>query len=148
MDVRDNESDGRSPRWDISQERAFIETLLGQRFNFLLVFFSIIVAGAVNARDVPFMQAAVLSLGAVITYYLASAIGRSQEKLDLILGIIFKEQRTHPATVADQLASRNGSRRKVIGYTIPRICFWVLTVWAVIAWTISAVPWLGDPRGQ
>lgn len=42
--------DKTSPVWDMSQERAFIENLLGQRFNFFLVFFSLTVAGSVNAK--------------------------------------------------------------------------------------------------
>ena len=77
MEVRDNEKDGRAPRWDISQERALMQTLLGQRFNFLLVFFSIFVAGAVNARENPVLQASVLSLGALVALCLTSAIWRA-----------------------------------------------------------------------
>ena len=71
-EVRDREvkvrnNDSISPRWDISQERAFIETLLGQRFNFFLVFFALISAGALNARGWPsWVQSAVLALGAII----------------------------------------------------------------------------------
>jgi hypothetical protein len=53
------------------------------------VFFSIFVAGAVNAREAQFRQAAVLSLGATIALCLALAIWRTQEKLDLILEILF-----------------------------------------------------------
>ena len=35
--------------WDMSQERAFLENLLSQRFNFFLVFFSLVVAGVLAA---------------------------------------------------------------------------------------------------
>ena len=43
------ERDEKPPVWDMSQERAFIETLLNQRFNFFLAFFSLVIVGAWGA---------------------------------------------------------------------------------------------------
>jgi phosphotransferase system glucose/maltose/N-acetylglucosamine-specific IIC component len=118
--------------WDLSQERAFIENLLGQRFNFLLIFFSIFVAGAVEARDSALLQACVLSLGAVISIFLVLAIRRAQEKLDLILDILFAT-RNHPVAVINKLATKR-SRRKLIGHLVPIICAGSLFIWSLGAW--------------
>ena len=128
----DNTQDRTTPRWDMSQERAFIENLLGQRFNFLLVFFSIVVAGSVQARELPLLQALVLTLGAGIVLCLTLVIARAQQKLDIILGLLFENQQ-HPARVANDRA-RGGSRRKLIGYVVPRICFCTLAIWTAASW--------------
>lgn len=121
-EVLDNDKDKRAPRWDISQERAFVENLLGQRFNFLLLFFSIFVTGAVNAREAPVLQAIVLSLGAIIALFLALAIWRTQRKLDLILAHLGK---THPASFTD---GHLRSGRHFIGFYIPPTCCAALNV--------------------
>ena len=49
---------------DLSQEREFMENLLNQRFNFLLVFFSLVIAGALAARSHD-QAVLVLQVGAV-----------------------------------------------------------------------------------
>jgi hypothetical protein len=136
------EKDGQRAGWNFSQERAFVENLLGQRFNFLLVFFSIFVAGAVTARDTPFLQASVLSLGAVIAFYLALAIARTQLKLDLLLEVLFEDP-SHPATVVN-VKAKGTSRRRLIGYVLPRICFGALTLWAAFCWVSIVI----HSRGQ
>lgn len=128
----DNNQDRTTPRWDMSQERAFLENLLGQRFNFLLVFFSIVVAGAVQARELPVLQALVLTLGTFILLCLLLVIGRAQQKLDIILGLLFQNA-NHPAKISNDLAS-GGSKRRLIGYVVPRICFCTLAIWAASAW--------------
>ncbi|MBI2843646.1 MAG: hypothetical protein HYX78_09630 [Armatimonadetes bacterium] len=129
-----------SPVWDISQERAFIENLLTTRFNFFLVFFSVIVAGAVNAKEQVHLQL-VLGLGAFICLLLSSVLGRSQEKLDLILEDIFQDD-SHPAAIINNRANREGSRRRLIGVWIPRLCVAVL----LIAFVASIVGFLAVPR--
>jgi hypothetical protein len=137
MEVRDNaKGQTVSPRWDISQERAFMETLLGQRFNFLLVFFSLVMAGAVNSRESPFIQASVLSMGAIICFCLMLTINRSQQKLDLIIAIIMEDPH-HPVTVINALA-KGPSRRRLIGYYVPAFCFVALASWALLACVLIA----------
>jgi hypothetical protein len=131
-EVHDNDDDARSPRWDISQERAFIETLLGQRLNFLLLFYSITVAGAVNAGNKQILQAIVLSVGFLIALLLTLAISRAQQKLDLILEHLYKNP-SHPAGFINKQASGK-SRRKLIGYAIPVVCTAFLGTWAVLSW--------------
>ena len=135
-DVRDNaKGTPVSPRWDISQERAFTETLLGQRFNYFLIFFSLVVAGAVNAKDAV-TQALVLSMGAAICFCLMLTIYRAQQKLDLIIGVLMKDSE-HPVSVIDGLA-KGPSRRRLIGYYIPAFCSVMLAAWALTLWAMAA----------
>lgn len=122
-----------SPRWDISQERAFIENLLGQRTSFLLIFFGLVIAGAVNARSNQTMQFSILVLGCLVCFGLALAVGRSQKKLDIILSII-KLDPAHPVTVVDAIAGPSGSKRKIIGYVLPWACVIALAVASAVSW--------------
>lgn len=121
-----------SPVWDMSQERVFIENLLNQRFNFFLVVFSLVLAGAINSKIQLHLQI-VLTLGAVVTTLFAAVIGRSQEKLDLILTDLFSDP-SHPAAIIDKRAKKGGSQRRLIGIWIPRICCGLLITGAALAW--------------
>ena len=123
--------DKNSPVWDMSQERAFIENLLGQRFNFFLVFFSLVIAGSVNSRTQLHLQI-VLGIGTAICVLLATTLARSQEKLDLILDDLFSDP-SHPVTIINKRAKPSGSRRKVISSVIPRLCCSLLLVGFVCA---------------
>ena len=132
--------------WDLSQERAFIENLLCQRFNFLLVFYSLVVAGALTT-DVPHYVGIILILGALICSLFALPIARAQHKLDLLLVHIGELHPTHPSRLTDVWASDlsrvpmlvrwsvRHSRRDVIGYWIPLICAVTLWIGAILAWT-------------
>ena len=115
----------------MSQERAFIETLLGQRFNFFLVFFSLVIAGAINAKS-QFHFQVVLTIGAIISCLLARVLARTQQKLDLIITDLFTDSR-HPIAVID-VRCGPGSVRGIIGFTIPRISCAVLALGAALSW--------------
>jgi len=119
------------PVWDMSQERAFLENLLVQRFNFFLVFFSIVMAGSVNAKTQPQLEI-VWGIGSIICVLFALVLTRSQEKLDLILQDLFTDP-SHPATIIDQRSSKGGSRRRVLGIWIPRLCCCILIVGFVLS---------------
>ena len=121
-----------SPVWDISQERAFMETIVGQRFNYFMVFFSLVMAGGVNARDDYLLQSLVFTIGTIALTMLSSVLARAQQKLDLILVSLFRDP-THPATIINEQA-KGGSRRKMIGYALPRFCLCSLTGLSVLAW--------------
>jgi hypothetical protein len=134
-----------SEAWDLSQERAFIENLLCQRFNFLLVFYSLVVAGAFTTGSQRNFNI-VLTVGAIISSLFALPIARAQHKLDLILRHLAILEPTHPARMTDLWASdlslvpvvlrpivRLG-RRDVIGYWIPLLCTTSLWVGAVLGW--------------
>ena len=136
-EVLDNSVDNVSPRWDISQERAFLENLLNTRFNFLVTFSSVVVAGAINIRGTLIIQALLLTVGAVIAHYVSLVVGRAQEKLDIILEFLIKNHPEHPAAFTNRLASQT-SRRQIIGYTVPRFCSKTLRYCAIAAWIYFA----------
>lgn len=103
-----------------------MENLLAQRFNFFLVFFSIIMAGSVNAKTQLQLEI-VLGIGSIICVLFALVLTRSQEKLDLILEDLLTDS-SHPATIVDKRSSKGGSRRQIIGIWIPRLCCCILIV--------------------
>jgi hypothetical protein len=123
--------DKTSPVWDMSQERAFVENLLGQRFNFFLVFFSVVLAGSVNAKTQIQLQI-LLGIGSAVSLLFASVLGRSQEKLDLILDDLFDDD-SHPATIINNRAKKSGSRRRWIGVAIPRVCCAILILGFILS---------------
>jgi disulfide bond formation protein DsbB len=126
------------PVWDMSQERVFMENLLGQRFNFFVVFFSVVIAGSINSKS-QFLAAIVLTVGVVIALLFARVLARTQEKLDLILQDLFTDP-SHPAKIIDDRATKTTSKRRIIGHTIPRLCCGVLITYAAYSWICIFIP--------
>lgn len=124
--------DKKSPVWDMSQERSFIETLLNQRFNFFLVFFSLVIGGGINAKTQLQLQL-ILTLGSIIVVLLSLVIARTQRKLDLIIDDL-KTDPSHPLKIIDDLAGPSGSKRHIIGYWIPPLCSAALVLGSILAW--------------
>lgn len=131
--------DNNSPVWDMSQERAFIETLLNQRFHFFLIFFSLVIGGSINAKTQLQLQL-ILTLGSIIAVLLSVAIARTQHKLDLIIDDL-KTDPSHPLKIIDDLAGPSGTKRRLIGYWIPSLCSATLALGAILAW-LSCVKFL------
>jgi hypothetical protein len=127
-----SERDKLSPVWDMSQERAFNEQLLSQRFSFFVIFFGLCVAGALNARSQLHFQL-VLTMGAVITILFARVLHRTHLKADLAIKDLFSDS-THPAKIIDDRCGP-GSQRKVLAYYIPVLCCGFLGLGAFLAWT-------------
>lgn len=135
---------------DLLSERDFIETLLCERFNFLLLFYSLVVAGALQTTQ-PRTFAAILGLGALICTMLAFSIARSQLKLDLILDEVKETCPNDPSVLQDQWANDSArfkracvpcyarwpvrqSRRRIVGYLIPLVCYLSLWLGAIAGW--------------
>ena len=116
--------------WTMSDERAFIENLLCTRFNFFLVFFSLVLAGAIAASD-PTHFKTVLCLGTMICVPFALTIARAQAKLDIALAELFGRYE-HPAKILND-ACPGISMRRWIGYWIPILCCVALVVGAILA---------------
>lgn len=91
-----------SEEWDLSKERNFIETLVQQRFNFLLVSFSLTIAGAARA-DTRLMQFAIFSIGAVLCWFVGQTVRRAHDKLDLILKRLHKVHGHPVKVIGDEL---------------------------------------------
>jgi hypothetical protein len=122
------------PRWDLSQERAFIENLLNTRLAAFLVFFGIINAGGWSVSSHPYLQAIILTIGAGITWALTYLIGREQAKLDAILKILMTDPE-HPAAVVNAMMGRAPDGRWIAGYILPAACAAVVTLAAALGWT-------------
>ena len=118
--------------WTMSDERAFIENLLCSRFNFMLVFFGLIVAGGLATNN-PLLFKCIFVIGFLVTFLLSLTICRAQKKLDIAINsFLFDENSQHPAkTLNDKCSGR--SVRGLIGYIIPMICSTILLMGAVLA---------------
>lgn len=125
--------DKMSPVWDMSQERAFVETLLNQRFNFYMVFFSLVIAGTLNARGQFHLQM-ITSIGAFVAVLLAMPIMRADKKLALIMNDL-KTDPSHPVKIIDDLAGPAWSKRRIVGRWIPVLCSACLCIAALAAWS-------------
>ena len=131
-----------SRRWDISDERAFIETLVNQRTGILLVVFSVVIGGAYGTSPSPLAKSSILTFGAFVCSLMGSTVWRSQKKLDIIFKLI-KMDESHPLTVVDEIAGPSGSRRRIIGYLLPFIYAAVLIIAALVSWA----EYLFGPQG-
>ena len=117
----------------MSDERAFMENLLCSRFNFFLVFFTLVIAAAVSTSDAGHFKI-VLTLGAAISIPFALTIARAQKKLDIALDDHLFKTEGHPAKILNE-ACRGPSMRRWVGYWIPLACCFALVVGAILAWT-------------
>ena len=75
-----NSKDDSSSERDFNEERAFTENLLNQRISFFLIFFAIIIAGAVIVKSKIFFLV-ILFLGVVISWVLSVTIFVTAKKL-------------------------------------------------------------------
>jgi hypothetical protein len=127
--------------WTMSQERQFMETILYQRFNFFLIFFSLIIAGSINSKD-QCQLCIVLTIGTVVCWLIAGTLWRSQRKLNIALGELFKNT-SHPARIIRDIGG-GFPALNIIGYCLPVICSVILTTGAVLAFakvlTVPAIP--------
>lgn len=124
--------------WSMSQERAFMENLLCSRFNFFLVFFSLVINAAVSATDARYFKI-ILTLGTAISIPFALTIVRAQMKLNVALNDHLFKTEEHPAKILNDKCP-DFSMRNWIGYWIPLACCAALALGAILAWTGCLTP--------
>jgi hypothetical protein len=122
--------------WDISQERAFVENLFCQRFNFFIVIFSLVIAGAAGANT-QVKLGAILWLGFVLCTLVALTIYRCYVKLDWALRCLHRIP-THPVAQSGVAVEQLGARglfavNRIIGIIIPILCCSALLAGAILA---------------
>ena len=122
--------------WDMSQERAFIENLLCQRFNFFIVIFSLVIAGAASANTQTKLSA-ILSIGFVLCFLVALTIYRIYVKLIWLLKELH-QFKGHPVGASSkgikQLRMPKLFRVNwIIGWCIPALCSLILLVGATLS---------------
>lgn len=113
-----------SQNWNMSDERAFLENLLNQRFNFFIVLFSAIIASYLTI-DSDIHKLIILGIGCIILFLMSLIVFRSQRKLDEILKILYEDP-MHPTAKINNIVGSKGSKRKILGYTIPILCLIIL----------------------
>lgn len=124
-------------KWTMSDERNHLVNLLGQRLNFLLIFYSIVFAGAFGVKDqFPFIQI-LLFIGTLITFLLSLTIRRAQQKLNIVFSEFIYKDDNHPAKIIKD-RMKGSSKRNIIGYVIPSIC-WITLLMAFVASVVFAV---------
>jgi hypothetical protein len=133
-------------KWNMSDERKHIENIVNQRFNFFLIFFSLVVGGVATSIDHPLMIIVILGIGALICWFLWATLARAQFKLNLVIKSLPED---HPEKIIDEDVKdapaelkapafvpeffTTKSQRNLIGYTIPAICCSILTLGFLIA---------------
>jgi len=121
----------------MSQEREFIENLLSQRFNFFLIVFTVVVAGAGTANTQT-KQTAILFVGCLLCALIALTVYRIYAKLDEILTILHKEPGHPVAIIREKIKERPLKGlfgvNPLIGYGIPILCTATLGIAAIFSW--------------
>ncbi|MCX6168869.1 MAG: hypothetical protein NTX65_06005 [Ignavibacteriales bacterium] len=109
-----NPKDDYSSNRDFNEERAFTENLLNQRISFFLIFFAIVIAGAVVVKSKIFFLV-ILFLGVVISWVLSVTIFATAKKLESM-------ERKHSSLIVRWLS----------GYFLPVFCSSLITLGFVI----------------
>lgn len=122
--------------WSLSDERAFMENLVQQRFNFLLVVYSLVIAGAVSTTSQTKFDIALI-IGAVLCTLVSLTVYRAHVKLDQLL-IMLHAKPNHPVSIASTKVKELGWRGLfgvawTIGSLIPFLCSVSLIVAAALA---------------
>jgi len=117
----------------LRDERAFIENLLNQRFNFLLIVFGLVIATFPNVHSED-QLALNLGFGFVLVTFFALVIGRAQRRLDVNLKMLYKLDDDPIREIQKQASSGAWyniyrlSVKRFIGYYIPFSLWCILLV--------------------
>ncbi|MBE3123317.1 MAG: hypothetical protein IMZ65_00765 [Planctomycetes bacterium] len=123
--------------WDFSNEREFIENLFCQRFNFLLVIYSLfITAGASTHKQTTLTI--ILFLGTVLTLLVSMTIWRAYVKLIINLRILHGMPK-HPFEFIREEVKAIGVKgmfgvNSIIGVWVPLFCTVSLALGTALAW--------------
>lgn len=123
--------DRTSPVWDMSQERALLEQIVSQRIHFFLLFNSVLLAAAINARHQIHLQL-VLTFGAAVGWFIALAFSRTLRRLDVALKQLASDP-THPFAIVNESLHRTEKGRPLVRAMFWIACF-VINVGALGAW--------------
>jgi hypothetical protein len=120
----------------MSQERAFVESVCNQRFNFFIVFFAATIAGVASAKT-RFHQTAILLTGTTVAVLMYFGLIRTYQRLWEIIDYI-REDSTHPEKIITQRLRQRGrilrfSARPIYSYIIPGVCLAVLLAALVLS---------------
>ena len=123
--------------WDFNKEREFVENLFCQRFNFLLVIYSLfITAGASTHKQANLTI--ILFLGTVLTLLVSMSIWRVYVKLIVNLRILHQMPK-HSFEFIREEVNALGIRgmfgvNSIIGLWVPLFCTASLALGTALAW--------------
>ncbi len=123
--------------WDFHQERVFMENLFCQRFNFLLVVYSVFLAASAATNSQLHLKI-VLTLGCFITFLISITIWRCYVKLDIVFKALHKLP-NHPFELIRDETARLGiigitGVNLIIGLWIPLFCTLSLLCGSILAY--------------
>lgn len=115
--------------WTFYNERAFIENLFSERFNYLLIVYSLIVTAFSTVQDKN-NKLIILCLGFIVTSLISLTIYRIYIKLDITLKILHSLEKNHVFPIIQKETKAKGWKafknvNPLIGIIIP--CFFVLS---------------------
>ncbi len=121
--------------WDLSQERKFMEDLVQQRFNFLLVVYSLVIAGAVRTESEIELEI-LLTIGSVICSLLALTVYHAHIKLDVLLKMLHEDE-SHPVHIVSKKIDSLGCKALfgvtwIIGIVVPILCTATLIIGSLL----------------
>ena len=118
--------------WTWSEEREFVENVINQRFNFLLVLFAFILTAATQVNS-EFQLQVLLWLGVLTVVPVSVTIAAASSALEGIFRELFKDA-SHPA-IQSQPTFPFPRARLLIGYVVPAVCSLTMIVGALFAST-------------
>ncbi len=127
----------------LDDEREFMENLLVQRLNFLLIVFSIFIAAGFAVKSY-FLSAIIFFVGAFISYSMAKIVYRAHVKHHWIMRL-FYNQKTSDSELPHVIKFINdamkepkrekltkGSVSNLVGKKIPTICWVSLLIFGIL----------------
>ena len=118
--------------WTWSEEREFVENVINQRFNFLLVLFAFILTAATQVNS-EFQLQVLLWVGVLTVVPVSVTIAAASSALEGIFRELFKDE-SHPATQS-QRTFPFPRAQLLIGYVVPAVCSLTMIAGALFAST-------------
>ncbi|MBP3959442.1 hypothetical protein J8F10_29715 [Gemmata sp. G18] len=134
--ISQEDRDKSSPVWDLSQERVLLTSMVTQRFQFLLLVFSLVVAGALNARSQSHMIG-VFVLGLSMTVALAGSLNHARRKLGAVHKRLLQDP-THPYTLIKGDVGNRPILRVMMGHVLP-VGSWLLLLVATVLAALGVI---------
>ena len=123
--------------WDFYSEREFVENLFSQRFNYLIVMYSVFLTAAAASSSHKNLII-VLSLGVIMVFLVALTVFRAYKKLMVNLKILHKLDKYHVFPIIEKEIQTNGYKglfgvNPIVGWVIPLFCTSTLFIGLICA---------------
>ena len=142
---------GKEGKRSLDDERVFMENLLVQRLNFLLVVFAIFVAAGFTSKGI-WLSGGIFLVGACTCYLMAKIVYRAHVKHHWIMRLFYsqetpnreadgpEEKLPHPITFINNAMKKperqrlsKGSVSTLVGSRVPMLCCWFLLLCGIVS---------------